>query len=350
MSTPARRNGKQQACEPCRKAKIGCDHTLPYCKRCTYRGQTDHCVYHPAPMTRPNKRFVPRRPNAGTDTQSNQAKVAPQPLRTQSNSPDIETGRVDNKNRRQGYVDIPFSQLSTLGPVSQAIAWRRRPAGLFRRPYGPAEFSATFSENEARFGLEIMDLPEDDRERTNMFGVKKNTYMCIKALSNFPTEEVCERLLETLPAMYEVMFMEPLISASMSSFWGTFRQEIRDKSSKSLMRVANTLWDNGRREWKLIEIADLAAEMRWEMMGVLFAFMGMAFMSLPDSDPLFAKMGQERSNTYLVMKICVETCSRQCEIADTINELVICLRLSNWRLERLMHGDESRLNPWCVCK
>lgn len=29
---PRRRNGKQQACEPCRKAKIACDHSLPVCE------------------------------------------------------------------------------------------------------------------------------------------------------------------------------------------------------------------------------------------------------------------------------------------------------------------------------
>lgn len=75
---PRRRNGKQQgqcrwkwrcflkpspyikapaykgiACEPCRKAKVSCDHTLPNCARCRRRGITSKCVYLAAPMTRP---------------------------------------------------------------------------------------------------------------------------------------------------------------------------------------------------------------------------------------------------------------------------------------------------------
>lgn len=102
---PRRRNGKQQACEPCRKgsifrpiylpalqlvvryasashsqlptptylsvscrysirleasnadaesytAKIACDHTLPACDRCKRRRISDRCVYVDAPMTR----------------------------------------------------------------------------------------------------------------------------------------------------------------------------------------------------------------------------------------------------------------------------------------------------------
>ncbi|KAK4505168.1 hypothetical protein PRZ48_003131 [Zasmidium cellare] len=59
MSTGlSRRNGKAASCEPCRKAKIRCDHQKP-CGRCTSRGLTARCIYHPAPLTRP------RRPGSG---------------------------------------------------------------------------------------------------------------------------------------------------------------------------------------------------------------------------------------------------------------------------------------------
>jgi hypothetical protein len=47
-----RRNGKKQACEPCRKGKLACDHGSPFCGRCTRRKTTSRCIYHPAPMTR----------------------------------------------------------------------------------------------------------------------------------------------------------------------------------------------------------------------------------------------------------------------------------------------------------
>ena len=47
-----RRNGKKQACEPCRKGKLACDHGAPHCGRCLRRKTTTRCIYHPAPMTR----------------------------------------------------------------------------------------------------------------------------------------------------------------------------------------------------------------------------------------------------------------------------------------------------------
>src|SRR4051812_21536002 len=47
-STPVRRrNGKQQACEPCRKRKLACDHDYPTCHRCQRRKISQDCVYLP---------------------------------------------------------------------------------------------------------------------------------------------------------------------------------------------------------------------------------------------------------------------------------------------------------------
>lgn len=47
-----RRNGTRSSCEPCRKAKVKCDHQSPFCRRCEARGIRASCVYHPAPLTR----------------------------------------------------------------------------------------------------------------------------------------------------------------------------------------------------------------------------------------------------------------------------------------------------------
>ena len=47
-----RRNGTRSSCEPCRKAKVKCDHHSPFCQRCQARGISASCVYHPAPLTR----------------------------------------------------------------------------------------------------------------------------------------------------------------------------------------------------------------------------------------------------------------------------------------------------------
>ncbi|EED15590.1 conserved hypothetical protein [Talaromyces stipitatus ATCC 10500] len=55
-----RRNGKPTSCEPCRVAKVRCDHSTPICRRCKDKGITNKCYYHPAPLTKPKS------PNDGT--------------------------------------------------------------------------------------------------------------------------------------------------------------------------------------------------------------------------------------------------------------------------------------------
>ncbi|KFA46891.1 hypothetical protein S40293_03619 [Stachybotrys chartarum IBT 40293] len=40
-----RRNGRLQACDPCRGRKVACDHSQPVCLRCRKRGQLQDCVY-----------------------------------------------------------------------------------------------------------------------------------------------------------------------------------------------------------------------------------------------------------------------------------------------------------------
>ncbi|KAI0886619.1 uncharacterized protein GGS22DRAFT_178756 [Annulohypoxylon maeteangense] len=48
-----RRNGRPQACDPCRKRKLACDHTQPVCNRCRKRKQDAECVYILSDSTTP---------------------------------------------------------------------------------------------------------------------------------------------------------------------------------------------------------------------------------------------------------------------------------------------------------
>lgn len=52
MTSRLRRNGQRPSCEPCRKSKLACDHSLPICGRCRRRKIEEKCHYHPAPMSR----------------------------------------------------------------------------------------------------------------------------------------------------------------------------------------------------------------------------------------------------------------------------------------------------------
>ncbi|VUC23556.1 unnamed protein product, partial [Clonostachys rosea] len=96
---PRRRNGRLQACDPCRRRKMACDHIQPVCNRCEKRGEAAACIY--TVSTEPPSKIrnlrhgrvrpVPTLPVAVTSPSSilDAPPVVPQPTaaRTQSQSP-----------------------------------------------------------------------------------------------------------------------------------------------------------------------------------------------------------------------------------------------------------------------
>ena len=115
---PRRRNGKEQACECCRKAKIACDHTLPVCDRCKRRKIASKCVYLAAPMTRPvpdgsRTRSEPTLTNLPLtpSTGSLASPTSPTSLRDASAKPTPESGPFIKSG---GFFGKNFSSLPTV--------------------------------------------------------------------------------------------------------------------------------------------------------------------------------------------------------------------------------------------
>ena len=141
-----RRNGKQHACEPCRKAKIACDHSLPCCERCKRRKVTEKCVYLAAPMTRP----------AGSGT-------AP---------PGSETGRKEQRH------PLPTPSVSAAPSIASPPLSETHVSKEVRSPvsdgpfiksggfFGPTNFSAVFLENRDNLvsGNEEMHISNDSED------------------------------------------------------------------------------------------------------------------------------------------------------------------------------------------
>lgn len=50
---------RQAACEPCRKAKVACDHMLP-CNRCETSGKGESCTYRTRPFKRKHQEMTSR--------------------------------------------------------------------------------------------------------------------------------------------------------------------------------------------------------------------------------------------------------------------------------------------------
>lgn len=84
---------------------------------------------------------------------------------------------------------------------------------------------------------------------------------------------------------------------------------------------------------------------RFEVIGVLFCFIGRAYQSLADGNPLFQKeenQGMNRRQTSWRMNECADVMGKMCDCTDTVNEIVVAFRVAILVLESSVVGDESK--------
>ncbi|KAM0135601.1 hypothetical protein ACHAO1_004955 [Botrytis cinerea] len=233
---PRRRKRKDQACEPCRKAKTRCDHTTPICLRCQRKGAAANCIYVPShpPRHGHSSQHSISNPSHPVRDIRNDSLVSPQP------SESIDS-RIDH------------------------TATSRKVFGF----YGPTSFSAPFLDNEN--GL-VSDV-DDEGECTFSPGSittppalsivtngqqTAEISLGMRILSQLPDQVTCESLMEhyTLKSI-EYAFHKPTILHCMKSLWSTFGSSLRHpRKPERLREIAYLLSKNTSTEFPDAEDGD----------------------------------------------------------------------------------------------
>ena len=331
---PRRRNGKQQACEPCRKAKIACDHTLPICDRCKRRKVASRCVYVDAPMTRSpvearkNSIHIPLTPTTGSS-------VSPRvPLSTPDSKPTVISG--------------PFIK-----------------SGGF---FGPTSFSAVFLENRENLGNDDIQISNDSLpDPTPDESLQSQTFLMLasnefrgpprvalgaKVLRALPDHHTCKFLLEWyFENTHECTFHKPSLMTVATSVWNTYGKYLKEpRRLGDLEHISSQLCQNA--ETALPEFEDYdnwlasfcGTNLRWETLGAVFGALTSATLSLPERDAFFCTQRGQRKNRKhfaMEMKDCVQTCLTLSNYLDLINMQMVCLLAKNLILQTVLSGDTS---------
>ncbi|RDW82214.1 hypothetical protein BP6252_03326 [Coleophoma cylindrospora] len=381
-----RRNGKKKSCEPCRKGKLRCDHATPFCGRCVRRKQTTKCIYHPAPMTKPKglpapapaptPQPTPSLASGSTGVYCRQKSPAP------AERPRHELGglfKPTPNNRRSNLITLPNGDIDRAplrgdcpppGPTDDPCArrhriWKESRFRRSRRYYGPTSFTAVFSEGQDEFPGKLLNIAEDERvhparwpfdtqplwgrRRPGAPGVRINE--TVKALYNIPSKVICERLLVTFDSFYNCTMNEVMIRHAISTLWSTFGDELKEpRAPEKLATIVEVFLEN--EETPILDPPTdgmewlntfLGAKLRFESLGLLFTFLGMAYHSLQDDDPVFrdpSNNGRDRKQTAWRMVECADLCLKMCDCTDTVNEIVVALLLNLLILESNCAGDE----------
>ena len=346
-----RRNGKQQACEPCRKAKLRCDHTRPLCQRCVRRKIEGRCVYHPAPMTQTQTRRASIPSIAANDVvlPEQQCSVIdsalfPAPTR-RSNVPDMDESTSTVK-----LVGGSGHSVGFLGPTSYSAIFLENQLGNIADDH--SQDNAVSSHQVLQWPLHPIDDGVDDPRMSSR-------RICgIKVLTKFPNQNLSQRLLDRYFGMCDVVLPEPVVRHCDESLWDTYGEVLQEPRKPELLsEMSKELCQNAKspppsssstEEW--LE-SFTGHRFRWEMIGNLLALFGLAIMTLSDFDPIFSgnEDGKTRGRKEYAgeLRILSEDCLALSDDIDATNEFVVSLMYYRFTLQSFYEGDTGQPSPTC---
>ena len=232
---------------------------------------------------------------------------------------------------------------------------------------GPTSFSAIFRENK------LVNPTEDFARQTTdtifqEYGIAKplSSGLCdleaqehvdqgIRVLQRFPDRLLCERLLDRYFEICDVMLPEGVLRPVHASLWSTYgeclsrsrskKNEALSSMSKDLCKTAMTPLSPSSTTKDWIKSFS-GSNLRWEILGNLFAVFGLSSMTISDWDPLFATAndgkGCSKRQYGEAMRECAEACLALCNDVDAINDFVVSLMSAVYCLQSFYEGDASK--------
>ncbi|KAL6899963.1 hypothetical protein GGI43DRAFT_405931 [Trichoderma evansii] len=327
MANPlvTRRNGKTQACEPCRRRKVACDHSYPVCLRCSRRRNGASLCYYLPP---------------DQDTLS---------------SEHLHSGQLAHKTSRS--TDPLLQPIGHAGPEDKfwSSPAAREPLGFF----GPTSFSAAYLETETSLAVcnppvtseqvssseatlsDEMSPPSlaEIQEMTNRD--QTATHLTIRVLQAIPRLENAARARSPVHVNPNDEWMMMIGERLIVSTWEAFGSHLRDRTNLSKLReLGGTICINTRRILKedhedpLVWLESFSGpRLRWEAVGMMFLYTALR--------ELHASAG---ADSRLLIGHYTEYCSSCLTLANmggSSGSLMLFLLYKRSVLHACMHGDTS---------
>ncbi|KAI1082156.1 hypothetical protein F5B20DRAFT_532246 [Whalleya microplaca] len=317
-----RPNGRLQACNPCHKRKLACDHTQPICNRCRKRKQGGECVYLVGPVSPASKRSTP-----GLASPSSPAPVESQePSRTvQLTAPEVPT--PNSTKTGTGY----------LGFTSYC--------GVFEE----TENSLYLLRGSERVSNQHSNDNQNSHD-TSAPGSMSNRIldMCLTVLRSIPDPTKPEALTYIGPS--GLSFMYSVARVILLSLHETFGQYFgATHHTHNLEDLARTLCINTARPLSDNELDSdswmnqfTGPNTRWESLGVLFTFWDFA------GGPKCLQRGGSPANRgrgSWASKESLKLCLDLCKELSPGNSLMLYLNQRYTIVESMSVGD-ANLSTW----
>ncbi|KAJ4991457.1 hypothetical protein SVAN01_03104 [Stagonosporopsis vannaccii] len=361
-----RRNGKLQACEPCRKGKLRCDHMMPHCGRCVKKGKTDKCVYHPAPLTKSAAKSPLQSNQIATSVVVEQAPNLPPSRTTQASTSVDYVAYLQHTNRPTNFssfatsvhtdstftASTPDSSLKSpsrkpekLVPMQQVTAeLRERPedgiahldAQRFENGASFISHSAVLAENEPSIGL---SPPGSCASRVSQAHIEKGAAV-LSLLQDLPSiQKYIEKWFSFAGG---VVVIEPMVKIYLDGLWSAWHKTLECSKVMDLQAMSAQVWENTSKPLSRFLRRDTTprgfctnvtgVDLRWETVGIIVSLISLVAQSLKDGDPVFCSHDAppvDRAALAVSMYDASEMCVQFCDNLGTLNDMYLWLLYEN---------------------
>ncbi|KAI9736989.1 MAG: hypothetical protein M1834_000578 [Cirrosporium novae-zelandiae] len=327
MERKLRRNGKPPSCEPCRKAKIRCDHGSPTCAKCQRRNIRDKCSYHPAPMTR---RYSPADKELIQSTSTTPSKPS-SPSAT--NITDVQNDESFTNSNINGATQ---TQSGYLGSTSYAAVFE----------YDQSQFDPIPSTRS--IGSPYLSHGTSKTHITP--GTIRGGARILAYLSDLKFHE---DLINSFYALSQTMIVpKPFMKAAFASIQNMHELALRDSTGTTFYRWSEAICRNSVQPFEVNEgttvqefIASFTGQnLRWEIMGMIFTLSGLVMTTFIDRNKLPIKgepQGLDRKKFITQMEGAAEFCIHFSQSVGSVNDLLVWLLYEHFVLLSMFHGDSD---------
>lgn len=344
-----RRNGLLSSCEPCRRSKLKCDHTIP-CGRCRRRKRPTQCIYHPAPMTK----------LLSSEDQDSATIFKKSSLIGTRNTADTSPSHSCSSNSTsQGNGTC--KHICSEGPLRDRFIadWSKKAASSpGTGVLGPTSYSAVYDDSE--------DVIRSPAVTTSFRDLSKSLRRSRTSVDDADIQVGAELLLFLHEdfTLYERMsiskfshcegyvFAPPWLRLLFASVRQMLNNAIRDESDPlpDLVELSKNIHENCSKTIYVdahMTPQDYFISMpnRWEVIGVIFSIIGASSFLLPASDMITLHPNAANVDRQGLSLVCIsagEKCIKFCDNAGVMSEPLSWALLAHASLLTYIYGDHGK--------
>ncbi|KAH6664578.1 hypothetical protein B0J14DRAFT_630429 [Halenospora varia] len=320
-------NVRLAACEPCRRAKLACDHRRPTCSRCRDRNQGEEvCVYRSRPFKR--KKLHQEQQTEEAEHAEHLQQVQP----TQRSPRSIHSPTLDET-----------STSLLIGPSRQQQEQQQQ----YRYPnpgfLGSSSHSTIFNHVSSRAHTNENASPHNDARQISP------SYSVMDITNDHPNTAITEKGIRALSQVerLNIFRLKTLVEVWLSTDVNLPLAGPHD-SGIWASKHAKILFKNTNRPilfHKDSSVAEFVSQfyndnVRWETLGIFFAAATRATLDISFFPQLYTSEEQRHQLTTLLTSI-GDSCLEACLGLDCLNDLQLVLQYENFIVHSQVYGDQS---------